>query len=198
MAPTKESSASNDLLNLLWIVAPLVLAFYIRFVWVVALVFLAMSYMIRTGREPKWYIWTLHACVLLLALRIGGFLYVMELSDDMPPPFQTKAEFVARHPVAGRLAGADWASFEKAALEQVLKLVDAKADVQPDAIDPFTGKPLLHLDDKEGYRTYYSVGPDGEDQRLETKWDRRKGVFTPGDVSLRSVFVGDSATTPTN
>ncbi|MBX3729969.1 MAG: hypothetical protein KF858_12345 [Candidatus Sumerlaeia bacterium] len=191
--PGKDGS--SDAMNLMWVLIPTVAAFFFKFVWIVALAFIAMSYMIRTGREARWYLWVLHVCSALVVLRIIGYIFLVGLSSDLPPPYTSREDFVARHKPLAYLALPDWGLAERSVWERVQELRNV-SEITPAVVDPFSGKALLFVDEGE-YRTYYSIGPDQVDQRLEVKWDHRHGIFSPGDIRVTSVYVGDTATTGT-
>ncbi|MDK2973189.1 MAG: hypothetical protein PWP23_2944 [Candidatus Sumerlaeota bacterium] len=192
----KAPNAGSDFTNLLWVLVPTVAALFVKLIWIVAIAFLAMSYMIRTGREGRWYIWALHGCALLILLRIVGYGFLLSTLGEIPPAFTSKAEYIEKYKPISYL-GVQEFSFAEGSIRETADKITKIAEVTEKDIDPFSGKPYLYIDEA-GYRTYYSVGPDQKDQKLSVKWDTRQGAFSPGDIPAATVFVGDTATTGTN
>lgn len=194
MADKKNPTALGES-QIVWVLIPTFLAIFVKFVWIVAIAFIAMTYMMRSGREAKWFLWALHLCSLIVLIRIFGWVFLLSQVGEIPPPFTSKEDFVDRFGVLAYPALPEFGVAEQAVRERVMAIKQMDT-VSSGDMDPFSGNPFPYVDN-EAYRTYYSIGPDQIDQKLEVKYDIKEGVFTPGDVPAATVFIGDEATTGT-
>lgn len=180
---------------LAWVVASTIAGAFVTFLWILSAVFVAMGYMKRTGHERAYYLWVLHLCSLVVVLRVVGYFHMLFLVGHTPPDITSREQFRADYGVLAWLALPDWRFAEAAIGERADSLIGLH-DVGPETIDPFSGQPLRTV--RTGNRLeFYSIGPDQIDQQLAIRYDKRQGVFSPGDIPVAVHLVADDVTTPT-